>query len=179
MGQARGHWNIKLIFGFLYRDEEIFDKAASAVIRRFGPFDYRSGIMAFNKTRYYEKEFGPELKRRFVSSRKLTCAGDIHRIKLFTNKLEKRFMVSGKRLVNIDPGYVTLGKLVLLTTKDQSHRIYLKKGIYAESTLKYQGSSYVPWPTTYPDYSSEEYISVFNRIREIYSRQVRNARRNP
>ncbi|MFN3467301.1 MAG: DUF4416 family protein, partial [Candidatus Brocadiales bacterium] len=41
------------------------------------------------------------------------------------------------RPVNIDPGYLTSSKLVLASTNDYSHRIYLKKGIYAEVTLRY------------------------------------------
>jgi len=34
--------------------------------------------------------------------------------------------------VNIDPGYISLGKLVLASTKDHAHRLYLGEGVYGE-----------------------------------------------
>ncbi|OGX43889.1 MAG: hypothetical protein A3G38_03040 [Omnitrophica WOR_2 bacterium RIFCSPLOWO2_12_FULL_51_8] len=77
-----------------------------------------------------------------------------------------------RRLVNIDPGYLDLAKLVLASTKDYRHRIYLERGIYVEITLFYQRKTFNPWEWTYPDYRSREYIEVFNRIREIYKKQL-------
>jgi hypothetical protein len=65
-----------------------------------------------------------------------------------------------------------MAKLVLASTKDYKHRIYLDKNIFAEITLTYQGNSFAPWDWTYPDYRSEDYIKIFNQIREIYSGQL-------
>jgi len=62
--------------------------------------------------------------------------------------------------------------MVLATTKNYSHRLYLGKGIYAEVTLKYEDGRYKPLPWTYPDYRSEEYMEFFDSIREKYSRQL-------
>ena len=64
------------------------------------------------------------------------------RIKLASNALEAELAQDGRhkfvRPINIDPGYVTEAKLVLATTKDRDHRIYLGEGIYGEVTLFYQ-----------------------------------------
>ena len=79
---------------------------------------------------------------------------------------------NNKRRVNIDPGYISLDKLVLFTTKNYSHRIYLNEGIYAEVTLKFERKSFVPLPWTYPDYKTLEYIDFFNKIRETYKDQI-------
>ncbi|MDD5512405.1 MAG: DUF4416 family protein [Candidatus Omnitrophica bacterium] len=76
-----------------------------------------------------------------------------------------------KRSINIDPGYLDMAKLVLATTKDFCHRIYLGSGIFGEVTLVYRKDSFQPWEWTYPDYRSREYIETFNRIREIYRAQ--------
>ncbi len=104
------------------------------------------------------------------------------KIKLFTNKLEKRYSPpeadppsaekNGKRLVNIDPGYVTASKLVLATAKDYYHRIYLDKGIFAEVTLYFKCGGFQSFEWTYPDYKTKGYIETFNRIREIYMQQI-------
>ena len=83
----------------------------------------------------------------------------------------KRYAAKGKRSVNIDPGYLDLAKVVLFSTKDYSHRIYLDKGIYAEVTLFYKDNRFNPWPWTYPDYRTSEYLGIFKSIREIYKRQ--------
>ena len=62
-------------------------------------------------------------------------------MKLFTNKVEQAFAVrtavGEARRVNLDVGYICLAKLVLASTKDHAHRIYLSDGIYAEITLRF------------------------------------------
>ena len=73
-----------------------------------------------------------------------------------------------RRRINIDPGYVSDSKLILATTKDYFHRIYLNYGIYAEVTLKWRKSSFEPLEWTYPDYRSREYINILNNIRNAY-----------
>lgn len=93
---------------------------------------------------------------------------DIADIKIKTNQIEKELSVEGKRKINLDPGYIGLAKLVLATTKDYSHRIYLRRGIYGEVTLIYRGNSFTPHINTYRDYSDREYIELFNLARNIY-----------
>ena len=160
--------------GFIFNDEEPLKKATSIVCKEFGPIDLHSRIIDFSYTDYYNKEFGENLKRKFISLRRLISPEDIYRAKLITNDIERKLSRSGKRTVNIDPGYATLGKLVLLTTKDHCHRIYLKKGIYAEITLKFRDGTYQPRETAYPDYKSEIYIKIFNEIRSLYKKQIQD-----
>ena len=76
------------------------------------------------------------------------------------------------RTVNIDPGYITLSKLVLASTKDYSHRIYIGKGIYAETTLRFIHGSFKPIDTTYPDYRTQLAIDFFNRTRDFLKRDT-------
>jgi hypothetical protein len=74
-----------------------------------------------------------------------------------------------RRRINLDPGYVTEAKVVLATTKDYSHRLYIGKGIYAEVTLRYgnKDRSFIPFDHTYLDYGSEMYITMFNTARDL------------
>jgi hypothetical protein len=69
------------------------------------------------------------------------------------------------RPINLDPGCIALSKLVLATTKDQAHRIYLGRGIYAEITLTYLNGAFRPMPWTYPDYRTEPYRRFFEQVR--------------
>jgi hypothetical protein len=79
---------------------------------------------------------------------------------------EERALLAVTRPVNIDPGYVDLGKLVLATTKDRAHRIYLQHGIYAEVTLQYAREAWQVSPWTYPDYREPRYHAFLSAVRE-------------
>lgn len=159
---------VKLITGLITQNVNSFVKAHRALGKQFGSVDYKSPILDFKLTDYYRDEMGTDLKRQFISFHKLIDPARLPDIKLFTNKLEDKFSKNSKRLINIDPGYVTAAKLVLVTTKNFAHRIYLNKGIFAEITLKFKNSSFRPHELTFPDYRTEEYITIFNHIREIY-----------
>ena len=119
---------------------------------------------------------GRGLFRVFLSFEKLIDPAGLVDAKLITNMIEDRLADSTqsprKRPVNIDPGYITAAKLVLASTKDYSHRIYLDKGIYAEITLSYRNKQFMPCDWTYPDYRTGEYIDIFTKIREIFMRQT-------
>lgn len=141
--------------------------------RRFGKIDSESQSLPFIHTAYYEKEFGKNLKRKFTSFQKLILPHDLPEIKIISNKIEKKMAKGISRIINIDPGYLDLSKLILASTKDYKHRIYLTKGIYAEVTLFYRDKTFHPWEWTYPDYKTGEYIEIFNRIRQIYAEQIK------
>lgn len=174
MGQIKKHPPVKLITGLIYKDEAVFGKAKKILGCKFGVIDFISPPMPFTHTDYYRCEFGSGLKRRFISFKKLILAQSLPEIKIAANKIEKKLTKHNLRLINIDPGYLNLGKLLLATTKDYAHRIYLDKGIYAEVTLFYQNKSYQPWEWTYPDYKTAEYINIFGKIRNIYAEQIKN-----
>lgn len=174
MGKIKKHSPVKLIIGFIFKEEGMLKKVESILTRKFGKIDLSSEILPFEHTDYYEKEFGKNLKRKFISFKKLICPEDLPKIKIFTNKIEGKLTKNSSRLINIDPGYLDLAKLLLASAKDYKHRIYLQKGIYAEVTLFYQNKSFQIWDWTYPDYRSKEYIDIFNRIREVYANQLKN-----
>jgi len=135
----------------------------------FGRIDFESAALDFNGTDYYKLEMGDGLKRKFVSFSKLIPMSELYRIKLYANRLESKFLNASNRLINIDPGYLDKAKLVLASTKDYAHRIYLHKGIFAEVALTYRGNSFSPNDWSYPDYRSKEYIDIFNQIRGLYA----------
>ncbi|MBM3248828.1 MAG: DUF4416 family protein [Candidatus Omnitrophica bacterium] len=159
---------VKLFFGFISKDEVLFLQTERILFKKFGPIDFMSRMIPFDYTSYYNEELGDGLKRKFVSTKRLIAPEKLADIKLFTNKIENKFSFHNKRRINIDPGYVSGGKLVLATTKDYSHRIYLGKGIFAEVTLFYQNGSFHPLQWTYPDYRTKDYIEIFNHLYKTY-----------
>ena len=80
------------------------------------------------------------------------------------------------RPLNLDPGYLTSAKLVLASTKDHAHRIYLSRGIYAEVTLHYQDRGWQHHEWTFPDYRRADYQEFFTHARDHLRRQERQER---
>lgn len=178
MGEVKGHQLVKLIVGMIGNRLDLLELAKLRLIKRFGKVDCESDLMAFDKTHYYEREMGFDLKRKFYSFEKLIRPEELAQIKIFTNGLEREFLnESGGRGVNLDPGYLASGKLVLASTKDYQHRIYLGHGIYGEVTLRFRRGSLCPWEWTYPDYRSTQYIEFFNHVRKLYRTTIRGMSR--
>ena len=157
-----------LLIGVISGDREFLETCDSE-FSRFGEIVLAGPVWDFDFTRYYEKEMGLRLGRRFFLYSPGFAMEELTPIKIRTNRLEEelipRTALAVKRPVNIDPGYLTLSRLVLASTKNHSHRIYLSRGIYAEITLHYQNGSYRSRPWTFPDYASQKYIDFFNDAR--------------
>jgi len=165
---------VKLIIGTISSSEKASRRTVLALKRSFGPIDYTSKEIDFDYTSYYEDEMGPNLKRTFYSFSKLIAPEKLPLIKAKTIGLEKdvaRRIKTARRPINIDPGYLNDAKLILASTKDYYHRIYLGKAIYGELTLSYRDRSFQPMEWTYPDYRTSAYITIFNEIRDIFMEQ--------
>ena len=173
MGAVESVAPVKLIVATITTNDSIFKEARACVSQHFEKIDFESDPYAFDHTEYYREEMGDGLSRRFVSFSNLIMPEKIAKIKLFCNQLEHQFSINNKRRANLDPGYVTLAKLVLATTKNQAHRIYLQQSIYAEITLKFFNKSFRPLKWTYPDYKKPASIDAFNKIRQAYLNQLK------
>jgi len=173
MGTAHQPQPVKLIASLLTGDPALLAQVEAWLSDLFGPLDFESELLPFDHTEYYCPEFGPNLQRVIVTFERPVDPGELPSIKRQTNELEWSIAQESKRRVNIDPGYVSLGKMVLASTKDHAHRLYLGEGIYGEGTLVFQKGHFRPWPWTYPDYASDRYCSIFDEIRERYKAQLR------
>jgi len=172
MGKPKKPQKKKLIAGIIYKDAEILKKAETQLVRRFGPIDCKSSEVPFVYTSYYAKEMGSNLKRKFIAFKQLIEIEKVYKMKLITNKLEHRLSLNKNRTINIDPGYISLSKLVLLTTKDYAHRVYLGGGVFGDLTMSFKGKRFHPGRYAYPDYSAKQCITFFNFIRNIYKAQL-------
>jgi hypothetical protein len=169
MGTITEPGPVKLFVGMLSNEVSLFDELVQKLRNVYGPVDLESPVWPWEHSAYYADEMGADLKRKFVFFERLIRPGAIPGIKVATNELEQHYLDErdGRR-INLDPGYLDSAKLVLVSTKDFSHRIYLDLGIYGEVTLIYSKNDYQPLPYTYRDYRSEEYRSVFRKARDLY-----------
>ena len=172
MGEAVQPDPVNLICGVLAARAEWLAAAEDRLERAFGRIDMASDIWPFDFTDYYEPEMGGPLLRRILSFAGLVEPDSLSTVKRTTNRIEhelsRELQDAPPRPVNLDPGYVTPAKVVLATTKDYSHRVYLGDGIYAEATLRWRRGGFVPWEWTYPDYRTEHYRAFFERVRALH-----------
>src|SRR5262245_1738276 len=168
-----------LVAAVFTRHPEARAWARQRLIEQFGPIALESQPYPFAYTGYYTKQMGPGLTKQLLAFERLVPLSTLADIKNAAIKMERELQMSAKyaeeRPVNIDPGFLGLGKFMLATTKDQAHRIYLKDGIFAEVTLRYQDGEYVPWPWTYADYREDFVREFLNRAREFYKRRLPEA----
>ena len=173
MGQIFEFEKEKLIIGVIYHEKEILDKAMSILTKKFGETDGVCEEFSFSEefSTYYDEEIGGEGLRRIYSFKNLVEPDKQAEIKEFTNEIEAIFSIDGNRQINLDPGFINHGRLMLATTKAAGFRIPLKNGIYTELTLFYARGSWHKLPWTYRDYQSERVQSFISGVRKIYLAQ--------
>ena len=174
---------VKLIVGILACDERCLATARSALDATFGPTDAVSDIWPFDQTSYYRDQTGPHMLRQFVSLADLIDPGDLADVKHRTNALEQELArtlaAPFPRPVNLDPGLIEPSKLVLATTKNYAHRVYIGKKMYAEVTLVFDKGAWHSLPYTYPDYHRQCYFDFFCTVRNKLLHQRRSREREP
>ena len=152
----------------LYADPAVRDQVQQILEREFGDTLLLSPSSEWAYSFHYRDEFGWPLFRQFVFFKNIIDPETLAEIKLKTNLMEDSFSVHGKRRINLDPGYLTLAKIVLASTKNYSHRVYLRKGIYGEITLFFQDGIFKPHIFTYRDYQEKSCVDMFMRARELF-----------
>ncbi len=160
--------------GVLFQDVRIYHEAKDRMIGKWGAILSESEIIDFHHTSYYQEEMGKKLKRVFLAFDDLIVPNNLPLLKVESNRIEQELARDGKRCVNIDPGYLHLAKVVLASTKDYSHRLYLNHGIYAEVTLRFEKGNYQSLEWTYPDYREERTLAFFNHARELYCERLKS-----
>ena len=166
---AREFQKCALVMGILSTSEDRREEITEILIKNFGPIEQQSPVLDFPYTDYYDSEMGSRPVRYLLLFRSLVDPSNLSDIKTKTNELEKRFSdAKGNRKLNLDPGILSLSNFILATCKDRSHRIPLKDGIYAETTLIYQDHGFQTLPWTYADYRSEVIRTILKAFRDTY-----------
>jgi hypothetical protein len=177
MGFSQRPEPANLLVGTLLRRQSLLDNVRSALERQFGRIDEQSDPVRFDFTDYYEPEMGENLQRVWFGFVELRMPDFLADCKRATNALEDSWRDElGRRQVNLDPGFLTQYNLVLATTKNYAHRVYLRDGIYAEVTLRFQHGRFQPLEWTYPDYRSEAAQVFLTRVRAGYLNKLAASR---
>lgn len=181
MGQSLLPAPVLLVVAAFSRHEEALRWTEEKLTAHFGPIDRRSPDFDFHQTRYYESSMGLGLRKRFLVFRDLIAPDRLAGIKVLTNQLEQELEQAARfqepRPLNLDPGILSLGKFMLATTKDQAHRVYLRDGIFAEVTLRFQNHVYRPNPWTYADYREPALLDFLNEARDYYRQRLQEEAR--
>ncbi len=173
MSELREPFPGKLVMSIFAKTVELLEEASILCTDLWGDIEQVSGVLSFNQTDYYRPEFGTNLVRRFYCFKKLIPQNYLKSVKVHAHKLEYQNSIDGRRKFNIDPGLLTLERLILATGKNYAHRIYLGEGVFADLTLIFKQGSFRPLQWTYPDYASPESIEFWNGVRRLYLNELK------
>jgi len=160
---------VSLILARLDLGPEVIRRLAAAL----GPPDLVGPWWPFTATTYYQPEMGQQLWRGVAAFLHLASPAELPSWKTLTNRLEQDFSLGGRRLVNLDPGYLARERLVLATGKNYQHRLYLDQGIYGDLTLLWSRRGFQPLPWSYPDYLQGPLPALLERVRQRYLWQLK------
>lgn len=170
MGNVREYRPVLRVMAVSSRHDEAFTWTIDKAVEQWGSVEVASERFDFSETGYYTKTMGLGLQKQLLAFSDLIQQDEVVESKHQSNDWEDEFKSSRQweeeRPINLDPGYLTEAKLVLATTKDRDHRIYLSRGIFAEVTLFYQGNHWQSSRWTYPDYQRADFHEFFDRCRD-------------
>ena len=170
MGNPRPHPPTILIAAIFSRYPDALGWVTQRMEAVWGKVMLASPVFDFTETAYYERLMGPGLKKQLLAIEGDYDPAQLSDTKLTSNQWESEYAASGdfpeERPLNIDPGYVTMMKVVLASTKDRRHRIYLRDGIFAEECLYYDQHAWQGRPWTYPDYLRSDYHAFLIDVRK-------------
>jgi hypothetical protein len=174
MGAPTPHAPVVRLLAVITRHEVALAWAIERATSAWGPIARRSSTFAFVETDYYQPTMGNDLGKTFLTFEQLADPADVGRWKHETNAWEVEYASldnhAEPRPLNLDPGYLTPAKLVLASTKDHAHRIYLGDGMYAEVTLFFKRGAWQAGDFTFPDYRRADYHAFFSEVRDFLRR---------
>ncbi len=170
MGAVYDFEEEKLIIGVIYHNPEVLERAMKILTDEFGETDGMCEEFSFSEefSNYYDDELGGEGLRRIYSFARTVDPSRQAEIKRRTNEIEKMFSGESGRLINLDPGFINHGRLMLATTKNAGFRIPLSDGIYTELTLFFARGKWHKFPWSYRDYQSERVQDFLCEVRHKY-----------
>lgn len=181
MGEITKHNPVMLIVAVTSRYDDALEWTNRQTTSQWGKLLAASPVFDFTETGFYTESMGTELKKQFLAFDGLIDPGEIAPTKHLSNDWEKSYAAENDhpeiRPLNIDPGYISEAKLVLVTTKDRDHRIYLQQGIFAEVTLYFRSKHWMSSRWTYPDYQRTDFQEFFTECRTVLRERIRAARR--
>jgi hypothetical protein len=176
MGIAGNPEPVKLFMAIMHTGGIDLQALLNRLTNRYGDIECSYGPVAFTFTGYYDAEMGTGLHKGYYVFQPLIPRELLPEIKNAANSLEAEYAVNGKRIINLDPGYIARDKLTLASTKDFYHRLYLGQGIFGEVTLHYRKGGFRFFSWTYPDYKQPEVQAILEKGRASLVGALRKTR---
>ena len=168
----------KALIGVLFQKDEIYQQFLRHLETIEVEIELESEIYKFDSTDYYQEEMGSGLYRIFLSLKGLYPVEQSVSLKNEINSWENEWKEAGKRTLNLDPGYLDLHKVVLLSGKEGPQKIYLGGGIWADFNLIRKAGRFEALPWTFPDLRESRYHSFFERVRENLKLDLKSFRKD-
>jgi len=137
----------------------------------FGEAVLESARYPFDLSDYYEAEMGCDLGRVWLGFRRLSDPSLLPSWKLACREIEKESSrEGGNRTINVDPGYMDFGKLVLASFKEAPDKIYVGSGVWAHVCLRYGHGGFTAPSHSFPDFRDGRFLEFMLRARSTYKR---------
>ena len=175
MGEVRPVQPVKLVVSLLTSLPRLEPEVERELTDRYGRVDLKSEAFPFDSTKYYNRQMGTPITRRFYAFADLISPASLSGIKRQTKEFEALVAEEHRetgRPINLDPGYLEESKLILASTKNFYHRIHIGEGIYAEVTMHWEERKWKTFPWTFPDFRTGHYDSFFTALRRVYRQQL-------
>ena len=173
-----GEFPGKALIGVLFQKDDIYQQFLRHLDKIEVEIELESEIYKFDSTYYYQVEMGSGLYRIFLSLKGLYPVEQSVSLKNETNSWENEWKEAGKRTLNLDPGYLDLHKVVLLSGKEGPQKIYLGGGIWSDLNLIRKARRFEALPWTFPDLRESRYHSFFERVRENLKLDLKSIRKD-
>ncbi len=157
------------VISVITADEKLKEETKSMLESHFGKIDLVSELYPFDLSDYYEKEMGTELTRRWFCFSELLDASHLADWKYSCVDIENCFLDNnGDRSVNIDPGYLDYGKLVMASFKSAPDKIYMGRGVWAHTCLRYGHGIFTAPDHSFPDFIDGRFNDFMLQVRKNY-----------
>ncbi|MBU1699268.1 MAG: DUF4416 family protein [Candidatus Eisenbacteria bacterium] len=144
-----------------------------ALVHHFGQIGLKSDPFPFADTDYYEAEMGTDLHRTWFCFNKLFNPEELPKYRSLTGLIEDEFAVEKRRRVNLDTGYLDMGKLVLASLKGAADKIYMGQGVWAHTCLRYRFNKFSGPDHSFPDFIDGRFNDFFIEARRVYKRSLK------
>lgn len=167
----------KLFIGIMFSDKKNCSNAIEELKNKFGDIEVESQEYEFSKiTDYYAGEMGKKILKKFIVFKNLINKDQLANIKIFTNMMEEKYSIRGKRKINLDPGYFDKDQLVLASVKSSPYKVYIGNGIYAHLTFLFKKNDCIEMFRTFPDFRSDGIKKFFINLRKNLYKQASTTR---
>jgi hypothetical protein len=158
----------------LVGDRSLLPEVERELIRAFGAVALKSPAYPFDGSDYYRDELGDRIERFWFCFAELCGAESLSDGRWTTGGIEESFAVDGKRRVNLDPGYLDLGKLVLASLKQAPDKIYMGRGVWAHTCLRYRFGELTAPDHSFADFKAGRFNGFMLEARKLYKSLLRD-----